>query len=152
MTLQVFTWREGLLARVGHDLRLSAPARITREGEAVVVTVDAASLHVDGAMKDGRLTEVSAGDRADIEKALRTDVLNVARHPQIRWRGTMDGRGTLELCGRSAPLRVPAKAEGDRMRGEVEFAPSAWGIKPFRALLGALKLQDRVRVVFDGSV
>lgn len=152
MTVQVYTWREGLLARVGHDLRLSAPARIIREGDGIVVTVDAASLRVDGAMKDGRLVEVSAGDRADIEKALRTEILDVGRHPLIRWRGTMDGRGTLELRGRSVALRVPATVDGDRVRGEVDLTPSAWGIKPFRALLGALKLQDRVRVAFDGSI
>lgn len=152
MNVQVYTWREGLLARVGHDLRLSAPVVVTREGEVVVATVEAASLRVDGAMKDGRLVEVSAGDRADIEKALRDDVLEVARHPRIRWRGGMDGQGTLDLRGRSVRLVLPVKVEGSRVRGEVEFAPSLWGIKPFRALLGALKLQDRVRVVFDGSV
>jgi len=36
---------------------------------------------------------------------------------------------------------------GDALRCEIELKPSDFGIAPYRALGGALKVQDRVRVV-----
>ena len=33
--------------------------------------------------------------------------------------------------------------------GEVTLTPTRWGIKPFKALMGAIKLKDRVLIRFD---
>ena len=63
--------------------------------------------------------------------------------------GTVRVRGTLELVGRSAPLELTLRARDGRLVGEVEFKPSRWGIKPYKALAGAIKLQDRVKVRVD---
>jgi hypothetical protein len=40
---------------------------------------------------------------------------------------------------------------GARLVGELELAPSQWGIKPFRALGGTLKVQDRIRVAVHAN-
>jgi hypothetical protein len=34
----------------------------------------------------------------------------------------------------------------------VPLAQSEWGIKPYRGLMGALKVRDSLEVVFDGSL
>jgi hypothetical protein len=154
-TLLVFTWREGLLSRVGHDLRLSAQRiEIVPESGGWVVRVPVAGLRVDGAMRDGALDPgaLSAKDRGDIEEPMRGAVLHADQHPAVVYRGRLvDGRavGMLTLCGRTLPLELPTRVGDGRVRGEVELVPSRWGIQPYRALLGTLKVQDRVRVVFD---
>ena len=43
------------------------------------------------------------------------------------------------------------EADG-RWRGQIELVPTRWGIQPFKALLGAIKLEDRVVVRFDFAV
>lgn len=154
-TLHVYTWREGLLARVGHDLRLSATqVAVKREGDHWVVRVPVAGLKVDGAMHDETLTPVAEKDRRDIEHALQSEVL--PDDPMIAFRGNLFGPqhvgGELTLNGQTHPLTLHTHVEGHRARGSVEFAPSRWGVRPYRALLGALRLEDRVRVTFDVAV
>lgn len=154
-TFEVYTWREGLLARVGHDLCIRVgEAKVEHDGDTIVVTVSAESLHVVGAMRDRDLDRnaLSAKDRADIDEAIRAEVLHAWRHPTIVFRGGPDGRGTLTLHGVERPLTVRVRVSGGRAAGEVELKPSAWGIAPYRALLGTLRLQDRVKVRFDVAV
>jgi hypothetical protein len=37
-----------------------------------------------------------------------------------------------------------------RVTGTAQLLQSEWGIKPYRGLMGALKVRDSVEVVFDG--
>ena len=46
-------------------------------------------------------------------------------------------------------VTLRSERDGERCAGQVEFAPSRFGIQPYRAFLGALKLDDRVRVSWD---
>ena len=43
---------------------------------------------------------------------------------------------------------MPDRADG-RDRGAVELVPSRWGIAAFKALMGAIRVQDRIWVTFD---
>ena len=160
-TIQVFTFKEGLLSSVAHDLRLTLE-RFELEVDTEAGTVDArfwpSSLRVDGAMKGGTLdpSGVSERDKREIHDHLTDDILHTDRQPEARFRGklTVDaplGRvdGTLTLRGRDAPLNVTLERVGGRYRGEAELLPTRWGIAPFKALMGAIRLQDRVRVTFD---
>ena len=45
--------------------------------------------------------------------------------------------------------RVRAELEGDRVRGGATVTQSRWGIKPYSAFFGALRLADDVEVEFD---
>jgi polyisoprenoid-binding protein YceI len=60
--------------------------------------------------------------------------------------------GVLELHGRTrqvrAPLRARWTAESLDAEGEVSVKQSDFGIEPYRALLGAIAVQDRVSVEF----
>jgi hypothetical protein len=160
-TFHVFTYKDGLLSSVAHDLRLSLE-RFEVEVDADAGTVSGrfwpASLRIDGSVKHGTLDPkgLSDRDRRDIHDNLTEKVLHTDRQPEVRFTGKLAvdaplGRvdGTLSLGGRDAPLNVTLRREGGRYQGEVELVPSKWGIAPFKALMGAIKLQDRVRVVFD---
>ncbi len=155
-TIHVFTFKEGLLSKVAHDLRLTLPRfEIRLDGDAVEATAWPASLVVDGAMEDGRLRPdgVSAKDKGDIHgNATGPKILDVARHPTLEFRGRRRGdrvEGTLRLVGREAPLAFGVTEAGGRATGGFELTPSRFGIKPFKALMGAIRLQDRLRVTFD---
>lgn len=149
MSLTVYTYREGLLARIGHDLRIDAgPVALRREGEAVVLRVPVAALRVEGAMKDGRMEAIAPKDRTDIEAAMREDVLRSKQFPEVVCTVVADAVD-LTLVGRTVRVPVSVARHDGRVRGSVTLTPSRWGIVPFKALLGALKLQDRVRVDFD---
>jgi len=156
-TIYVFTFKEGLLSKVAHDLRLTVRRfEVHLDGDAIDARFWPESFEVDGAMRRGRLEPgaLSEKDRRDILGNMTAKVLDTRRHGEIRFRGAArDGaarvEGQLELAGRTAPVSVPVTVAGGRVRGEVELRPTRWGIKPFKALLGAIKLKDRVVVRFD---
>jgi hypothetical protein len=54
--------------------------------------------------------------------------------------------GELQLAGRGQPLAFDVRNDGGTYRAEFELKPSHWGIAQYRALLGAIKLKDAVRV------
>ena len=154
-TIQVFTYKDGLLARLAHDLRLTLRRfEIQRDGASVQARFWPGSLQVDGAIdRRAQLEAMSDGDRRKIGENIAGDVLHLDRAPEASFRGQIVAGGAVEgeltLAGRSAAVRVPVQVVGDRLRAEVTLAPSRWGIAPYKALAGAIKLQDRVLVVVE---
>lgn len=156
LLLHVFTHRHGLAARLGHDLRLSTRAsHVKLEGGQLEVRVPLDSLEVDGAVRRGQLdaSALSGSDRQSIVRAMRDEVLQLSRHPEALYRGTarVDGdrvtvRGELTLKGQSAPLDVSLLRKGDLVSGELVLEPSRWGIRPYSAMGGVLKVTDEVEV------
>jgi len=155
--IHVYTYKEGLLSRLAHDLRLSLHRySINVDCGRVTATFDPRSLSVDGAVHHGEVdtTTLSESDQRKITATLQDEVLKCDAHPEIRLEGvvTHQGngrfslRGQLSLHGSSIELEIPVTL-GEQVRGDVEIVPSRWGIAPFRAMAGALKVQDRVRVV-----
>lgn len=155
-TLHAFTFKEGLLSGAAHDLRLRFERFTCRlDGAALAVTVALDSLRVDGPVRQGvvRAGEYDAGRRAEIERAARTQVLRADRFPVATFTGQaaprqdgFDVRGTLALAGREAPLAFLVTKEGATYRAAFELRPSRWSIAPYSALLGTIRVQDRVRI------
>ncbi|MFG1942199.1 YceI family protein [Nonomuraea sp. NPDC048826] len=161
--LLVETRRTGLGAKAGHDLTIEA----TRwRGEAVVdlgdpgasrvsVEVDAGSLRVVSGT--GGVKPLTDADRADIERNIRDKVLHAGRSPVIAFRsgqvtGTRESfqvEGELTLAGVTRPLTLACVHDGERVRGSATITQTRWGIKPYSAFFGALKLDDDVEVRFD---
>ena len=85
-TCEVFTFREGVLAAVGHDLKLR-PERFEIEagGSSVQARFDAGSLRVVAAMRGGREDpgSLSDRDRREIERSCADQVLEARRFPEI---------------------------------------------------------------------
>jgi hypothetical protein len=160
-SLRLFTFRDGILSSAGHDLRLTLKRfQIDLCDTRVSARFHLPSLVVDGAIIKGRLSRLTLvkKDREEIHKnTMGKKVLNVARHPEARLEGTVTEvgpdqyafEGALEIVGREVRTRINIEAEEGRLRGEVTLRPSQWGIPPFSTLLGTMKIQDRVDVVFD---
>jgi polyisoprenoid-binding protein YceI len=160
-SIKVHTKREGLASRVGHDLTLEAgrwsaevsldPDDITRSS--VTATVDPGSFEVlEGT---GGAMPLSDKDRADIRKNITQKVFSSGR---IEFRSTSvesggDGRftlaGDLTVGGGTRPVRIDLTQNGDRVQGRTTIRQTDFGIKPFSAMLGALKVADPVDIEVD---
>jgi polyisoprenoid-binding protein YceI len=143
----VYTFRQGLLAAVGHDLCLRASKLTVEIGadDAITCEVDAASLTASG---------VSADDARKIEKNAAEDVLAARRFPTVTFRSTRVARdgerarieGTLTLHGATRPLAFDAVADGTNWRAEVRLDVRDYGIKPYTAMFGTLRVRADVLV------
>lgn len=154
--VHVFTYRDGLLAKLAHDLRLRVDAfEIVVEGGAVQAWFDANSLAVDGVAHGERVEtgSPSAEDKRQIEQTLRREVLRTELFPRIELSGTLqlDGAGgsvkaALRLHGHEQTLLIPLSRTASGLCADITFAPSDFGIKPYKALGGAIRTADRLRV------
>lgn len=165
-SLLVKTARTGLGSKAGHDLTIE----VTRwEGTAVVDTADPAnsSVSIDAEVDSFEVREGTGGvkpltdsDRADIKKTLREKILLSARYPSIAFRSrTVEGsqdsftvEGDLTIVGTTQPVTVQGSLADGRARGSARVTQSRWGIKPYQAFFGALKLKDEVTVEFEVSL
>jgi len=154
----VLTFKEGLLSVIAHDLKI----RVTsfevdvEDTSSVRARFDAGSLRVASAMRGGVPDEaaLSDGDKQKIEGNVRDDVLAVKKHPEIRFTSTTitpEGEGfhvegDLALHGHTRSISFHARPEGDRLVAEVTLHQPDFGIKPYSAMLGALKIKPDVRV------
>lgn len=156
-SLRISTFKKGLLSRLGHDLRLQFDSfELELDGSRLVCSVELESLRVLGAVRDGGLdsSAISASDREKIRRSALDEVLEVRRFARARFEGTVvsgEGaprvEGELELHGRRRALpRVELEGGETSYRARFTLTPSRWGIAPYRALAGALKLEDRVDV------
>jgi polyisoprenoid-binding protein YceI len=161
--LLVKTGRTGLGRKAGHDLTIE----VTRwSGEAVVDPAEpaASSLTLEIEVDSFEVREgvggakpLSDSDRADIKKVVREKILHTAEHPAITFRSTnVDGTpesftiwGDLTIMGEPQPVTVRGQVTGDRVTGGATVTQSRWGIKPYSALFGTLKLADPVEIEFD---
>jgi polyisoprenoid-binding protein YceI len=161
--LQVRTYREGLAQKAGHDLIIyvgqwDAAVEVREDGTlgAVQLNADPRSLEVREGLRG--VKPLRDKDRADIRRTIDEKVL--AGRP-IAFRSTavesdnggLSVRGELELAGTTRPASFELSADADgRVRGTLPVTQSDWGIKPYRGMMGALKVRDTVEIVIDVSL
>jgi hypothetical protein len=156
--IHVFTYKAGLLARVAHDLRLRVQRYdFTLHDGRVSGGCDANSLLVEGAMTQHGLepNALSEHDRQQILETVRVEILESDRYPRVSFdarvsanAGAIHIDGSLRLRGRT--LAIESELRGgaaDLWQASFEITPSRFGIAPYKALAGAIKLQDRVTVM-----
>ena len=154
--ISVRTSRVGAVAKAGHDLVIHVT-----EWSAMLDTGDAPSLSLDADATSLRVREGSGGikplgedDLAKIEQTIDDQVL---RRRDIAFRATslrVDGdrlavTGDLTLVGTTRPIAFELSLAGGRVTGAAVLRQTDWGIKPYTALFGALKVADEVRVEID---
>lgn len=154
----LYVYRTGLLSALGHDLRLSLRRFQIRYGDGEVgARFWPESIEVDGALQeDGSIDrgELSASDREEIKGNVEEDILETGAHPEIRFDGEYEESesgvyevgGELEIVGVRESIRTTVRLDGDQFRTELEITPSDWGIEPYTALFGSLKVQDRLEI------
>jgi len=153
----ILAFKDGMFSRAGHDVKLAA-GKLTVEvdRERVVVVVDARSIRPVCAMREGRedRAALSARDLDTIRGYVEKDILGVARHPEIRFESTAlasEGagftvEGRLSLHGRTRSLRAKVERADGRFVARVTLRQPEYGIRPFTALLGGLKIRPDVIV------
>lgn len=157
----VFTFKEGLLSAIAHDLKIRVASFSVEHDEAagrVVARFDARSLRVVTAMKDGAESPgaLSDGNKAEIERTIRKEVLDDARHPEIVFTssaivaagGAHRVEGTLALHGRTRAIVITVENEGARKVATARIHQPDFGIKPYSAMLGTLKIKPDVEIRF----
>lgn len=156
--IEVFTYKDGLLARLAHDLRLSLRRfEVVKSGPTITGKFWPASLVVDGVVeRSGQVDTraLSEADRKKIAGNIANEVLLLGQFPEVTFTGTIVAggagvEGDLTLVGRTMAMNLSVEAVDGRLRGNVTLVPTRWGIAPYRALAGAIKLQDRVLVKVD---
>jgi polyisoprenoid-binding protein YceI len=160
-SLTVHTTRAGLGARLAHDLILEAKTwsgSITFDdadpaASSVEVTVAASSLAVIDS--SGGVKPLSDGDRQEIARNINEKILRSDRYPDITFRSsaisgqadTFTVTGDLTIAGTTRPVSLTATVGGSgRVTVRTTVVQTQFGIKPFSAMLGALKIDDRVEI------
>jgi len=167
-TLTVFAYKDGFFSSLGHDHTIAArvvtgtvvvdPAK--PEGGRVSFDVATAGLEV---LDPG----ISDDDRKTIQTNMENDVLEVAKFPTITFRSAVvlrsaraatatavevDVTGDLTIHGttRRVTLPVTLRFEGAEVvaSGAVSLDQPDFGIEPYSALLGAVKVRKDVKVAF----
>ena len=155
----VYSFKDGLLSKIAHDLKhrvTNFTLQVDERTRRIEADIDARSLRVECVMKDGVESDngLSADDKKKIEQQVIDDVLNANAHPRIHFSSTdvsesADGleiQGTLALNDHS----VPVSAQGRRVNGHYEVDVTIhqpdFGIKPFSAMMGTLKIKPDVVV------
>ena len=158
-TCELRTRREGLLAAVGHDLRL-AVTRFSIEVSPAPIKLSAAfevrSIEVVCALVGGRDAHgaLSDDERREIQDHVR-DLLGADTHSHVKFELTSVGgaptapslAGMLSVAGQSRPTTVNVTREGDLWCARATVNMPAFGIRPFRAALGALRVHPDVEVL-----
>jgi polyisoprenoid-binding protein YceI len=162
-TLTVRTGKAGAASKAGHNLRIEVTswsatlAVADGPGETeMALTADPRSLRVrEGS---GGMQALGDDDKASIEQTIDDEVLEgsaiefrsrrVAPGPD----GALSVEGDLDLAGSSHPVAFELAADGGRLSGRARIRQTDWGIKPYSALFGTLKVVDEVEVEIDGSL
>jgi polyisoprenoid-binding protein YceI len=158
-SLHVETGRSGAAAKAGHDLIIDVTSwEATLEvgdTSSLELSADPTSLHVREGK--GGMQALGDDDKADIRKTIDKDVL---KKKDITFTSSSvessgDGlklSGDLEIGGKSKPVSFELSESGGTLTGSADIKQSDWGIKPYSALFGALKVNDEVKVVVEGKL
>lgn len=156
----------GLLRALGHNPTLVAhpdavTVEVVEEGDTGATATLALRFPV---ARIDPPEDISRDDRDKMRANMEApEVLDAARFPHVlvtaRWRGATDS-GRLEVDatvrGGTHTLTMDVALERTdgalRARGTWEGRLTDLGIKPFRALMGALKLEDWVRLRLDARL
>jgi polyisoprenoid-binding protein YceI len=157
---------DGLLSMFGHDPVIAirgfgGDAQFvpgTLESASLLMLVQADSLAV--------ANKVSDKDRREMERAMREDLLEIARYPEIVFMSTSitanktgEGRyrarivGKLSLHGVTRDHTIDAQlivSEGSlRAQGEFPLRQTDYNIRPVSVAGGTLKMKDALKFSFD---
>jgi len=159
------TFRDGLVAQAGHDLTIEA---VRWSGELVMapdLTPESLTVSIDlGALVvragTGGIKPLTERDKREIAVTARK-VLSADRYPEATFAATSFEPGadhaggtivgTLTLAGRSQPQRLQVtEAAPGQYRATTTIRQTSFGIKPYSAFLGSLKVADAVE--FEAEV
>ena len=163
-TLTVRTRKAGAASKAGHNLRIEVTSwRATLDvaedpaQTAMALTADARSLRVREGT--GGVHALDDGDMKNIEQTIDDEVLEgsaiefSSRRVEPGPGGTLSVEGDLDLAGTRRPVAFDMAAGDDgRLSASARIKQTDWGIKPYSALFGTLKVVDEVEVEIEGTL
>lgn len=162
--LLVRTGRRGGAAKAGHDLEIevtswSATVRAGADPSTTELSLNADSRSLRVRDGTGGMMALKDSDKDSIRQTIDDEVL---KGTSVEFHSTsvqptgdsagLDVRGDLELFGRKAPVTFVLSDRDGRLTATANVTQSSWGIKPYSALFGALRVADEVEVELDGSL
>ncbi len=162
----VYTFKEGLLSKLAHDLliditdfkvNLEVPESGFASGS-LELEIQANSLKVICALKDGERTDgLKEKDIVDIERDMGVKVLHPDKYPTANFRSKAiqekDGgykiNGDLSLQGVTKSIDFDIDTNGENLKGTISLLQKDYGIKPFKAMMGTLKIKNEIHIGFD---
>lgn len=156
----VLVLKEGMLSAVAHDLKLRVEefeVAIDQPTRAVAAIFNAESLRVVAAMKDGREepTTLSEKNKHEIELNISLEVLKNREYPDIVFISEsvtdsengfiVRGALTIRATTQSITFVVRRDKEG-RYIADVKVHQPDFGIQPFSAMMGAIRVRPTVLV------
>ena len=151
--LQIAIETDGPLKALGHDRVFQVPVDVSIAGERTDAQVEAQGdllqTDVEG--------EVADRDRKDMLKRMHGDVLQTKRFPHVTYAGRLAEAGSrltgkLTLRGVTQPCDLPLTLTWDEDRfeaaGERTLDLADFGMRPYKALLGALRVKTTVTVSY----
>ncbi|MFW6053441.1 MAG: YceI family protein [Persicimonas sp.] len=158
----VYVYTEGVASAMGHDLAIEATdfsVEVDEDDGSIEAEFAADSLQVRHAMDDGEPQpgKPPAKDKKKIARNIRKDVLETKRFPVITFRstavaardGVLDVEGVLGLHGVEQTISFEARAVDGATRACVSINQPDFDITPYKALLGALKIEPKVDVKIE---
>jgi polyisoprenoid-binding protein YceI len=157
---QVFTFKDGLLSKMAHDLDISVTrfkVDVDASAPSIRAEFDPSSLRVRHAVKDGvpEPKALSDSDKEKIASQIQSDVLEVTKHERVvfvskqvarRPDGTYGIAGDLTLHGVTRSITTETRLDGNRQVVEVVINQPDYGVVPFKAMMGTLKVKPELRV------
>jgi polyisoprenoid-binding protein YceI len=153
-TMTVHVYKAGLLSAFGHNHEVAAPieaGEINLSARTVQLRVDARKLKVVD-------PDVDADERAKVQKAMDTEVLESARFSDIHFvstgveqgsHGSLNVKGQLTVHGQTQPVNVEVHEANGAYTGKSRFKLTTFGMKPPTAGGGTVKTKDEVMVEFQ---
>ena len=158
--LSLRTERAGAAAVAGHDLVI----RVTSWEGQLALGDEPASAELDRRRPSLRVVESTGGMQTLGETNARTSTRRSTGRPRrqdITFRSTraeaegsrLHAEGDLTLVGQTRPIVFDLAISDDgELSGSVVVKQTDWGMKPYSALFGAIKVKDEVLVVFEGHL
>ena len=152
----VNVYKDGVAAKMGHDLTLEATswsgtADINPDdpsSSSLQVTIPISSLEViEG---KGGAKALSEGDKRDIKKNIAKSLGSGEISFQSDSVSGSSVKGNLTIGGKSGPVTLNLNVDDSgHATATTSFKQTDFGIKPFSAMMGALKVKDSVDVSVD---
>ena len=159
-SLKIKTKREGAAAKAGHDLVLDAKSWSgtveVGDNTSIELSVDSSSIEIESG--SGGAKPLTDKDKADIKKSMDDKVLGGSDISFKSTEASLDGgsgsaKGDLSIAGSSDTVNVPLNVGDDgTVKASITLSQSDFGIKQFKALMGALKVSDAVEVEIEAKL
>jgi polyisoprenoid-binding protein YceI len=157
-TLLVKTYREGMAAMAGHDLVIEVTrweANVDLAAGTIELSTDPRSLEVREGLRG--VKPLTDKDRDEIRRNIDEKVLHgrpiTFRSRIVRASARIHVEGDLTLAGSTRPITANLDLDAaGRVSGTIPLTQSDWGIKPYRGLMGALRVRDAVEIVIEGRL